>query len=152
MNRAKAQGVVAPVSLASYDGSAGVLVDTNVWLDCIDEASPWHDWASEQLQAWSERCPLHVNIVIYSELLIPGPDVGAMDALLEIIMRDKAWNNELARKTYVAILELLTKPQPKPAAGADKAKGTLELAGPAAVASADPVVDQYRRKLSMALF
>lgn len=84
MNRAKAQGVVAPVSLASYDGSAGVLVDTNVWLDCIDEASPWHDWASEQLQAWSERCPLHVNIVIYSELLIPGPDVGAMDALLDV--------------------------------------------------------------------
>ena len=85
-------------------------------------------------------------------LMAEGEWAAAMEELLEIIMRDKAWNNELARKTYVAILELLTKPQPKPAAGADKAKGTLELAGPAAVASADPVVDQYRRKLSMALF
>lgn len=71
-------------SLASYDGSAGVLVDTNVWVDCIDDASPWHDWAIEQLQMSSERSPLHVNIIILSELLIPGPDVRALDALLDI--------------------------------------------------------------------
>jgi predicted nucleic acid-binding protein len=75
---------VAPASLASYDGTAGVLVDTNVWLDCIDEASPWHDWALEQLQRCGERSPLHVNIVIYTELLIPGPDVAALDAMLDI--------------------------------------------------------------------
>jgi predicted nucleic acid-binding protein len=75
---------VAPASLASYDGTAGILVDTNVWVDCIDEASPWHSWATERLQACSERYPLHVNIIIYSELLIPGPDVGALDAMLDI--------------------------------------------------------------------
>jgi putative thioredoxin len=74
-----------------------------------------------------------------------------MEALLEVIMRDKEWNGQLARKTYVAILEILTKPAPKPAAG-DTAKGTLELTGRAAVVAGDPVVDQYRRKLSMALF
>ena len=75
---------MAAVSLADYDGSAGMLVDTNVWVDCIDEASPWHDWAMEQLQTCSERSPLHVNIVIYSELLIPRPDVSALDALLDV--------------------------------------------------------------------
>lgn len=75
---------MALASLASYDGSAGVLVDTNVWVDCIDEASPWHEWALEQLQVCSERSPLHVNIVIYAELLIPGPDVRALDAMLDI--------------------------------------------------------------------
>lgn len=75
---------MALASLASYDGSAGVLVDTNVWVDCIDEASPWHDWAIEQLQVCSERSPLHVNMVIYAELLIPGPDVRALDAMLDI--------------------------------------------------------------------
>ncbi len=74
----------------------------------------------------------------------------AMDELLEIIMRDKAWNGELARKTYVAILELLTKPTPK--AQTTEAKGTLEIAGKANVPPADPLIDQYRRKLSMALF
>lgn len=75
---------MALASLASYDGSAGVLVDTNVWVDGVDEASPWHDWALTQLQACSERAPLHVNIVIYSELLIPGPDVRVLDAVLDI--------------------------------------------------------------------
>lgn len=75
---------MAAASLANYDGTAGTLVDTNVWVDCIDEASPWHGWAVEQLQACSERSPLHVNIIIYSELLIPGPDVAALDAMLGV--------------------------------------------------------------------
>lgn len=80
-----------------------------------------------------------------------GRFTEAMDELLEIVMRDKAWNGELARKTYVAILELMTKPAPKPAAPA-AAKGALEVTGLAAAVESDPVVDGYRRKLSMALF
>jgi len=77
----------------------------------------------------------------------------AMDALIEIVMRDKAWNDELARKTYVAILEVMK----KPGSGAAKAeaaapKGTLEVSGKAQTAAGDPVIDAYRRKLSMALF
>jgi putative thioredoxin len=79
-----------------------------------------------------------------------GRLTAAMDELLEIVMRDKAWNSDLARKTYVAILAVMAKPAPKAAAG--EAKGALELTGKAAAVSADPVLDQYRRKLSMALF
>jgi putative thioredoxin len=86
------------------------------------------------------------------QLFAHGRPTEAMDELLEILMRDKAWGQELARKTYVAILELMSKPAPKPDAGAAGAKGTLELTGKAAVTPADPVLDQYRRKLSMALF
>jgi len=81
-----------------------------------------------------------------------GELTKAMDELLEIIMRDKAWKDELARKTYVAILQLMTKaPTPAKAAEAPKT-GTLEIAGKALAAPSDPVVDSYRRKLSMALF
>jgi putative thioredoxin len=75
----------------------------------------------------------------------------AMDELLEIVMRDKAWRDELARKTYVAILELMTKPAPARVEAA-VTKGTVELAGKTAAAPSDPVIDAYRRKLSMALF
>ena len=75
----------------------------------------------------------------------------AMDELLEIIMRDKTWNDELARKNYVAILELMSKPATAKAEAAAP-KGTLEVAGKISAAPSDPVVDQYRRKLSMALF
>jgi putative thioredoxin len=75
----------------------------------------------------------------------------AMDELLEIVMRDKAWRDELARKTYVAILELMKKPAPARAEAAAP-KGTVELAGKIAATPSDPVIDAYRRRLSMALF
>lgn len=75
---------VAGASLAAYDGSAGALVDTNIWVDCIDPQSHWHEWSIEQLQSCSERLQLHVNLIIYTELLVPGPDVAALDALLDV--------------------------------------------------------------------
>lgn len=74
----------------------------------------------------------------------------AMDELLEILMRDKGWSDQRARKLYVAILELLTRPQPKPSV--NETKGTLELTGKSTAPAGDPVVDSYRRKLSMVLF
>ncbi len=77
--------------------------------------------------------------------------IEAMDELLEIIMRDKVWNGELARKTYVAVLDVMAKPAPaKPAVAAPK--GALEIAGKVDTTPTDPEVDRYRRKLSMALF
>ena len=76
---------------------------------------------------------------------------AAMDELLEIVMRDKAWRDELARKNYVAILELMAKPAPAKTEAAAP-KGALEIAGKSLAAPSDPVVDAYRRKLSMALF
>ncbi|MEY8875777.1 MAG: tetratricopeptide repeat protein, partial [Leptothrix sp. (in: b-proteobacteria)] len=84
-------------------------------------------------------------------LMAQQANTEAMDELLEIIMRDKTWGEQSPRKVYVAILELMSKPAPKPAA-AEKTKGALEIAGKAAVVSSDPLIDQYRRKLSMALF
>jgi len=75
---------VVGISLANYDGSAGVLVDTNIWIDCIDANSSWHEWAIEQLQRLSERYPLHLNLIVYTELLVPGPDIDALDALLDV--------------------------------------------------------------------
>ena len=79
---------------------------------------------------------------------------AAMDELLEIIMRDKTWSNDVARKTYVAILELMTPPKPKTDDAAfGKSAGGIELTGKATV-QADPVLElisRYRRKLSMAL-
>jgi putative thioredoxin len=90
----------------------------------------------------------------YVKLLIESDMIEDAEAALEIIMRDKAWNSEVPRKTFVAILELLTPPKPKadPAA-AGKAAGGIEVLGKV-VAEQDPqaqLVASYRRKLSMAL-
>jgi predicted nucleic acid-binding protein len=75
---------VAANSLSHYDGGSGYLVDSNVWIDCMDDASPWHRWAVDSLQACSELAPLHINLVIYTELLVPEPDIAALDAMLEV--------------------------------------------------------------------
>jgi len=77
---------------------------------------------------------------------------AAMDELLEILMRDKSWRDGLARKTYVAVLEVMREPQRGPAKEPSVAKGALELGGKQVVAPADPVVDSYRRRLSMVVF
>jgi putative thioredoxin len=79
---------------------------------------------------------------------------AAMDELLEIVMRDKTWQEEVARKNIVAVLELLTPVKAKgeqPITG--KSAGGIELTGKAAALD-DPqaeLVSKYRRKLSMAL-
>jgi len=58
----------------------------------------------------------------------------AMDELLEILMRDKAWNDDTARKTYIAILDIIERPKPKVADGQ--------------IPPDDPMVASYRRRLS----
>ena len=59
---------------------------------------------------------------------------AAMDELLEILMRDKAWNEDLARKTYIAILDIIEPQRPKVAEGQ--------------IPPDDPTVASYRRRLS----
>ncbi|MEP6876714.1 MAG: tetratricopeptide repeat protein [Burkholderiales bacterium] len=76
----------------------------------------------------------------------------AMDELLEILMRDKTWHDGLARKTYVAVLEVMRTPRRATENEPSVVKGALELAGKQVVATSDPVVDSYRRRLSMVVF
>ena len=58
----------------------------------------------------------------------------AMDELLEILMRDKTWNEDLARKTYIAILDII---EPAPVKVAD-----------GHIPPVDATVATYRRRLS----
>ena len=59
---------------------------------------------------------------------------AAMDELLEILMRDKTWNDDLARKTYIANLDIIEPPKAKVAEGQ--------------IPPDDPTVASYRRRLS----
>lgn len=87
-------------------------------------------------------------------LIATGNWPAALDELLEIVMRDRAWENELARKTFVALIELMTPAAKKvDPSTIGKSAGGIELAGQAA-AQLDPqseLISRYRRKLSMAL-
>jgi len=59
---------------------------------------------------------------------------AALDELLDILMRDKSWAEDKARKTYIAILDIMEAPKPKVADGQ--------------IPPDDPVVATYRRRLS----
>ena len=59
---------------------------------------------------------------------------AALDELLDILMRDKTWAEDKARKTYIAILDIMEMPKPKVADGQ--------------IPPDDPVVATYRRRLS----
>ncbi len=87
-------------------------------------------------------------------LMVNGQWTESMDELLEIIMRDKAWGDAVPRKTFIAILELLSPPKPKTGAqDPNKTAGGIEIAGKV-VAETDPqalLISAYRRKLSMVL-
>ena len=58
----------------------------------------------------------------------------ALDELLEILMRDKTWSEDLARKTYIAVLDIMEAPKPKVADGQ--------------IPPEDAEVARYRRRLS----
>ena len=113
-------------------------------------------WASEQFDALiaTNKRDFDTRLAKARVLMVHGEWTAAMDELLEIIMRDKTWGDAVPRKTFVAILELLTPPKPKvdPLASG-KTAGGIEIAGKA-VTQLDPqaqLVASYRRKLSMAL-
>lgn len=148
---AAARAVFEPV--AGRYGLDARLVAAGHWIAAMESASRARPEEALQAAIGANRRDFDARFEWAQTHFAAGRFTQAMDELLEIIMRDKAWNEELARKTYVAILEIITKPQPKPAtADAGAKKGGLELTGKAAVPTGDPVVDQYRRKLSMALF
>ncbi len=129
------------------------------WLNAIEfvTTDPRGRWPLEQFEALiaANKRDFEARFAKARVLMVANDWVGALDELLEIIMRDKKWDGEAPRKTFIAILELLTPPKPK-AAGPEvsgKTAGGIELAGPASVEQDEQaaLVSAYRRKLSMML-
>jgi putative thioredoxin len=130
----------------------------NYWLQALQFVSTDERgaWTFEQFDALIEKNKRDFDTRFAKArlLIAAGQMEQAMEELLEIIMRDKTWNNEAARKTYVSILELMTPPKNKADDAAHgKTAGGIELTGKAALQE-DPqaeLISRYRRKLSMAL-
>ena len=108
------------------------------WMNAIDFAADRAD-SKGSTAAFDEKIALNKRDFdarfAKAQILIAAQDwVGAMDELLEILMRDKAWADDLARKTFVAILDLIEPPPVKVADGQ--------------IPPVDPTVATYRRRLS----
>lgn len=130
----------------------------NQWLTATrftltDEQGEWEIEQFDEKIALNKR-DFDTRLAKSRVLMARGEWTEAMDELLEIIMRDKKWADEAPRKSFVAILELLTPPKPKASLEAsNKTAGGIELAGQTVITQ-DPqavLVSSYRRKLSMAL-
>lgn len=117
----------------SIDRRAAAL---KVWLDALDASRASPDEAALRAAIDANRRDFAARFALARRLIASQRWTAAMDELLEILMRDKAWNEEAARKAYVAVLELITPRAAKPVA---------EGQPPAS----DPTLETYRRRLSM---
>ncbi|GAP37759.1 tetratricopeptide repeat protein [Piscinibacter sakaiensis] len=123
-----------------------------LWLDALDAEADAPPLETLQAAIAANKRDFAARHALAQRHFAAQRFTEAMDELLEIILRDKAWNDELARRSFVAILEVMSKPAAPARPDAAAPKGTLEVAGRITATPADPVVDGYRRKLSMALF
>ena len=128
------------------------------WLNALEfvATDPRGQWTLEQFEQKIEanKRDFESRFAKARVLMAHNEWLAALDELLEIIMRDKKWDEEAPRKTFIAILDLLTPPKPK--AGPEvsgKSAGGIELAGHATVQEDEQatLISAYRRKLSMAL-
>lgn len=108
------------------------------WINAIDFAAPGSDLntatAAFDARIAANKRDFDARFGKAQTLMAAQQWSAAMDELLEILMRDKSWSDELARKTYVAILDIIEPPKVKVADGQ--------------IPPVDPVVATYRRRLS----
>ncbi len=100
----------------------------------VDVADPQARAAELQAAIATNKRDFVSRFALAQLLMAHSQWVPAMDELLEILMRDKAWSEDLARKTFIAILDIIEPPKPKVAEGQ--------------VPPEDPTVATYRRRLS----
>lgn len=108
------------------------------WMNAIDSVATTPDFARAEIEfdakIAANRRDFDARFAKAQLLMATQRWTDAMDELLDILMRDKAWNEDLARKTYIAILELIEPPKAKVADGQ--------------IPPQDPTVASYRRRLS----
>ncbi len=121
------------------------------WMDAVDTmhliatkaintpATPINDAENSLLQGFDSKIAANkrdfeARFAKTQLLMAQQRWTDAMDELLEILMRDKTWNDDQARKTYIAILDII---EPAPVKVAD-----------GQIPPVDATVATYRRRLS----
>jgi hypothetical protein len=62
--------------------AAGVLVDSNVLLDVLEEDPNWFPWSAERLAECAESSPLVLNPVIFAEVSIGFERIEELESAL----------------------------------------------------------------------
>ena len=105
------------------------------WMNALDFAAERGDeLATVDAKIAANKRDFDARFAKAQSLMAHSDWTAAMDELLEILMRDKSWAEDLARKTYIAILDIIEPPPVKVADGQ--------------IPPVDPTVATYRRRLS----
>ncbi|MHB8058479.1 MAG: type II toxin-antitoxin system VapC family toxin [Desulfuromonadaceae bacterium] len=62
--------------------ASGVLVDSNVLLDLLEEDENWYEWSSTQLQKAADSSTLIINPIIYAEVSVGFKLIEELEAAL----------------------------------------------------------------------
>ncbi|QIL71310.1 thioredoxin [Diaphorobacter sp. HDW4B] len=104
------------------------------WMDALDFSAQSGPIAEFDAKIAANKRDFDTRFGRARKLVAEQKWTDAMDELLDILMRDKTWNEDAARKLYIAILELIEPPKVKVADGQ--------------IPPEDPTVATYRRRLS----
>ncbi|RYF06595.1 MAG: thioredoxin [Comamonadaceae bacterium] len=131
----------AKIAFAPVIAKAGLsrkLGALKLWMDAIDfmaaSGSPEGALAGFDAKIAANKRDFDARFGRARALIAQQRWTDAMDELLEILMRDKGWSDEAARKAYVGVLEIIELPKVKVAEGQ--------------IPPEDPTVATYRRRLS----
>jgi len=108
------------------------LASIALWLEIL-EGTP-ADEANLRAHIDANKRDFASRYALAQQAVRAGRWTDAMDELLEILMRDKSWEDERARRLFVAVLDIITPEPPKVAEGQTPPE--------------DPIVARYRRRLS----
>ena len=108
------------------------LASIALWLEILEGAPA--DEASLRAHIDANKRDFASRYALAQQAVCAGRWTDAMDELLEILMRDKSWEDERARRLFVAVLDIITPEPPKVAEGQTPPE--------------DPIVVRYRRRLS----
>lgn len=134
-------GRTADAKLAFEPIAGKALADARIqaladWLSAAQAAPGLPPVAALQASIAANKRDFDARYALAQQHMAAQQWTAALDELLDILMRDKSWSEDRARKTFVNILELMTPADaPKPAPGQPPVS--------------DPTVESYRRRLSM---
>ncbi len=60
----------------------GILVDSNIILDIVEDDPVWADWSESHLELLADRLPIYINSIIYSEVSIGFETIEEVETVM----------------------------------------------------------------------
>ena len=147
---ADAKAAYAPV--AERAANEPGLAACGLWLQACQSATTCRSAGELRVAIEADRRDFHARFELAQRYFAAAQFTQALDELLEILTREKQWQDGLARRCYIAVLQLLRSAESSAAADNTPARETSAVVGPSTAPARSTLADTYHRRLSMVLF